>query len=521
MKFNKKSYLISLLLILVSTTTIVSCQKISANSLDTSNLETKVNQKIEEKKDSDKSKNIDNNLEKKFESLDISQFGFSLKENCLYLNDTILSARQIVNYTILKDSATFNLVDGTIFKINQEGNFSATFPIGIKVLTNYKLDKFETKYNNITITKNPIVNFSTFDNWYTIKYKNNLNIKFDSGKLDIYIDNISVNISYNQNITKYGDSIISNTNIESINIDNNLTNIIYQDQSNLFHSKEALTSFSTKDGIEFTTNKEQTTVKTYNKTYFLDGEFSSAEFNKNGNLTVTTEDELININKIDLLPVKIEEVRNGEDSIIEQKENIEENQSIEAENLKKEESTTSQSIAVNNEVEKNNLAPLSNNEWNNTKLEEDEKITRIGVLINPTLLLKPGELSSLGFRLDGLYEKKFSENIIMGIEMGLGADKFSNGFYKEAIFGITFSQEININKENNLSLYYSLGIGSLIPIKEDNESPFFRAKAELGLIYKLNSDFNLRFGGSYNYLVRHDYTAHSFALPIGLIYNLK
>lgn len=513
MKIKTSKYLYICLILFSLSILVTSCKKTEEKPIETDSVEvTKIEPKVAEPKiQEEPTKPIEEVIDEPpvvEEKLDISKFGFSLEDNCLYLNGTILSARKIANYSITKDNAKFNLEDGTVFKIYDNGNFDATFPIGIKISTDYQLTSFETRLNDRVITKNIITRFSTYDDWYSIEYVNGVTVKFDSKKFEAKIDKISIQNEDNKNITKYGDAVISTTRITNTTIDNENLKIKYDDGSNLDHIEKGLTTYTLSSGIEFTTDSNRTTIKTHDKIYYLEGEFIAAKIADNGDIIISTKTDNMSIDKETLNVTPYEEKK--EEPIVE--EPVEEPVVEEA---------PVQEVQVSTPVAPAAPAKIEDNDYTAPIQVQIDMPYRLGLIANATWLRKPQDVGPYGFRLDGIIERRFTEELSVGFQIGVGADKTqTSGFYKESSVLFTFMQEFFLSDKKDSSLFYTIGVGSMIPILEQGETPFFRLKTGLGYNYNFGQNWQFRIGFNYNFMVRsNEAPSHGFDIPIGILYR--
>lgn len=437
--------------------------------------------------------------------LDLLSLGFEIKDNLLYFNNNLLSVKPIVNYTIEKDEAIINNSDSSSIVINNTGDLEAMFPVGLKLTAKEKLSQFELSYGNISFVLPSIISITEADDWYKIALAENIDLSFNETTIEVHVDGLLVDLDSISatNTTMFNDVTLTTSNIVSYYVNEPNIQLSYEDGSVLTHTIGGDTTYTQKNGMEVL------------------GADSKSTFNVDANtademLATTTEE----VAQEEILPTN-EEMGMDVETLDEGIANLEDSQSEEmtAEEIE-------QSLAVTGD---DGFAASDNGDFGFGDLEEYiprvDKPNHIGVVGNYSLLTgdynSTTENSYLGAILDVTFEKEVSPNLSIALEIGLGANKFSDGYYK--VITPMFTLDYNFKELNTDSIipYVSVGVGSMIPFLEDNfDSTYFRAKAGAGLKYNISDSWMLKVGANYTFnIAAGNDIFHGVEVPVGIMYK--
>jgi hypothetical protein len=524
MNYKKhKIKLIQLLLCTLLITTLISCnQKERAEQTPTDTVEEQT-PAIEEPPVAEPAETIqDTNTQKEIEPevFDDTTLGYEVKDDQLYLNEKALPAGKISETTKEKDRTTYHFYDGAALIIKSNGDIVVNFPIHITLLVDKDFTTFETLYRNKPLTNATIFDFKTEDNWYTIDYGENTSLKFNNDTLIFNTNNLEITQKADSCETVFKDFVISTSNIQSTDALSNIIKIDYEDGNKLTHIVGGSTTFIFNSGTEIESDGTTTKIKQDGKETILKGDLKGIEYDKNtGSISFETTEESLKIDSEGKIIEQInlvEPLAKTPDPVIDDTNN--------------ETDITEETTAPEETIEETPIADLGLEEpitqdiigsWDE---EEPELIPyRIGLIANLSFLQKDSDISDYGLRADLVIENEVVANTTIGIQLGVGADHFSSGFYKELIPTATFAQEFT-PKNSNTSYFYQFKLGSLIPLDEKvgtvSETPFFRLGLALGINFNIHPNWMVRLAieGDLNY---RNSLAYSEAAYLGLIYKFK
>ncbi len=448
---------------------------------------------------------------------DDTQLGYSVKDDKLFLNDKELPAGKIAQTTKEKDRTTYKFYDGAVLVIKDNGDMIVDFPIRITLLIDKDFKNFKTLFKGNPLTNSTIYDFITADNWYTIDYGNNTKLSFDNDNLTFKTNNLEINQSKNSTKTYFKNFLISESQIESTDALSSIIKVNYTDGNQLTHIIGGSTTFIFKSGTSIESDGNTTTIKKDDQESVIKGDIKSINYNpETGEIELSTDKEAITLNtegeivaqKSLVIPQESEKI----DPIIENElQTIEE--PTQTENAIQEETPLDKQIVDDVVFDQEIIG-----NWD----EENEIVSpfRIGVLANFSFLQKDSSFSDYGLRGDFLIENEVVNGIVIGLQIGLGADHFSTGFYKQLTTYATFSQEFT-PKYSNTSYFYKIGLGSLIPITEgDTETPYFKLALSAGVNFNIDEYWMFRIGAeaAINYRTSLVTSETVFA---GLLYKFK
>lgn len=550
MKLKKSNILLFSIIALLTSLTLVSCNKKNVEIIEQDKTPTQQVSTVTDTKSSSEStkdpiitnevvsedSNDDEIIVKesavmpleKDSQLNLSDYGFELKDDLLYYNNNLISDNKIINYNIDLENAVFNFVDGTSLDLSANGIIDTTFPIGIKLYIDNTTPSYIISYMGVSVELPTIQNFSAIDGWYTITLSDNSYIKFNDEDLIISLDKLSFTLSNEVLITAYDNIVISNSNIENLDINIPKINISYVDGTELEYTFEKSTKFTLENGYSINAENNLTTFLTNEDVNTLDGELQSIIYDDEMKaITFSTQSDSYTLylsenmmdKTIDTNMIADETIVNDTQAVVDNDTTINTSETEVSETASNNETNNTKSINVsqNKSVDNFDTPQIFNNIV--------EKPFRIGMMSNYTFFngaLKENgtsEFTNFGLRADFVIEKEFSANWLMGLELGLGADKFSVGFVKQFAPMFTITNELNLFNDKKLSPYVKGGIGSLIFINENGTSPFFRAKLGLGLNYDINDTYIINVATNYNFLYKSKVVSHAFDIQAGLTYR--
>lgn len=448
---------------------------------------------------------------------DDTQLGYSVKDDKLFLNDKELPAGKISQTTKEKDRTTYKFYDGAVLVVKDNGDMIVDFPIGITLLIDKDFMNFKTIYKGNPLTNAVIYDFITADNWYTIDYGNNTKLSFDNNNLIFKTNNLEINQSKNSTKTYFKDFLISESQIKITDALSSIIKVDYVDGNQLTHIIGGSTTFIFKSGTSIESDGETTTIQKDGQESVIKGDIKSINYNpETGEIELSTEEEAITINTEG-------EVVSQKSLIIEKEPEITEPVIEEEPPIIEEPATTDESIQEEKPLDKQIIDDGVFDQEIIGDWDEDNEIVkpfRIGVLANFSFLQKDSTFSDYGLRSDLLIENEVVNGIIIGLQIGLGADHFSTGYYKQLTTYATFSQEFT-PKYSNTSYFYKIGLGSLIPITEgDTETPYFKLALSAGVNFNIDEYWMFRIGAeaAINYRTSFVTSETVFA---GLLYKFK
>lgn len=448
---------------------------------------------------------------------DDTQLGYSVKDDKLFLNDKELPAGKIAQTTKEKDRTTYKFYDGAVLVVKDNGDMIIDFPIGITLLVDKEFMNFKTLYKGNPLTNSTIYDFITADNWYTIDYGNNTKLSFDNDNLIFKTNNLEINQSKNSTKTYFKDFLISESQIELTDALSSIIKVDYVDGNQLTHIIGGSTTFIFKSGTSIESDGDTTTIQKDGQESVIKGDIKSINYNpETGEIELSTDQEAITLNtegevvaqKSLVIPQEPEKI----DPIIEEEiPTIEE--TAQTEEIIQEENPLDKQIVDDVVFDQEIIGS-----WD----EENEIVSpfRIGVLANFSFLQKDSTFSDYGLRGDFLIENEVVNGVVIGLQIGLGADHFSTGFYKQLTTYATFSQEFT-PKYSKTSYFYKIGLGSLIPITEgDTETPYFKLAISAGVNFNIDEYWMFRIGAeaAMNYRTSFVTSETVFA---GLLFKFK
>ena len=472
--------------------------------------------------------------------LDIERLGFELKDNLLYYRGTLLSANKIINYSIEKDNAKFNNADSSSIMIDSEGNITGKFPVGLQIDATNNLDKIMVSYDGASFILPSITNFTSDGEWYNLVIDENMSIRFNDTTIEAHVDDVTIGLNADGFTTMFNDILITKAPIDTYSIDLPMITINYADGAILQHKIGGETTYTLPNGVMIEQINNETKITQNNETKTIEGKLTSISMDETtGNIVLTSDDDSYTIMEepaaemhsadamaeeaVDVVSSEVSEDASSDDSEIAAVAAAEEGKpevhpAIEAtfaDAVEPEVSVADHSLAQSTE----NFADLS--------LFEPKELTpyHVGLIGNYTML--NGKLNSvsdfayLGARLDVIVEREVSENTTIGFELGFGADRFNGGLFKELIPMFTISYDLNFMDSEKFTPYLMAGVGSLIPISEDDEAPYFRAKAGLGFKYDINNSWMIKAGVNYAFNYHTDNIVHAVEVPVGLVYKFN
>ena len=485
------------------------------------------------------------------EVFDDSDLGYSIENNKLLLNDKPVPAGQISEVTKESDRITYHFYDGAALIIKSNGDMVVNFPIRITLLIDKDFKTYKTLYRNDPLTNDVIYDFNTEDNWYTIDYGANTKLIFDNSNLIFKTDNLEINQTMDSCDTIFKDIIISTSKIKSTDALSSFIKIEYEDGNQLTHIIGGSTTFIFKSGTSIESDGETTTIKKEDKTTLIKGEIKSINYDiETGEIELETTEETA---KIDI---------NGE--VVEQKSLIIEEpitqeiitqdaitqdaitqdaitqdaitQDAITEDAITEDAITEEVIAEEVIAEEEKLEDSTEEEATETIFDQEiigtwdeEEIVnpfRIGVMANFDFMQKESLGSDFGLRGDFIIENEVVDGIVIGLQIGLGADRFTpptpqdSYYFKQLTTFATFSQEFT-PKHSKTVYFYKVGLGSMIPINEGaTETPYFKLALSGGVNLNLDPHWMVRLGAeaAINY---KDTLVTSQTIFAGLLYKFK
>jgi hypothetical protein len=434
------------------------------------------------------------------DKLDLAALGYEIKDNLLYLNGGLLSTNEIVNYTIEKDEARFNNSDSSSIVINKMGDIEAVFPVGLTLNVNSKLTSFDLSYGDATFNLPTIVNISETDGWYRLTLSDNIYLRFNDITMEAHVDGlfVSFNKTTNKLSTKFNDAVLTTSYLKTYYVNAPSIQLSYEDGSVLTHTIGGDTTFIQKNGME-TINNDEPTINVEDDSTPLEAE-----------LTATTqEEETSDI----LITEESEEVSITPEPIV-------------AEDLEIEAIADTKMEDVDVTIQNFDAESDSNDMFDDMGAYEAPVDTpnHIGIVGNYSFLTgdfnSTNQSSTLGARMDIVFEKEISTNLSIALELGIGANKFDDGFFKyiEPMFTIDY----NFKQLNSDSLipYATFGVGSVIPLLEENhQNSLFKAKAGVGLKYNINNKWMLKTGINYTFNNTSGNILNGLEIPAGIIYK--
>jgi len=558
MKYKNIKIFSNLLLVLLIIISLVACNKKedSTKVKETSTSEQVIDQTNESKVVEEEIKApIKEEITK--EIFDESKLGYSVKNNQVLLNDKPFATTSKVEETTRdEDKTTYHFYDGAALVIKSNGDLIVDFPIRLTLLIDKDFTSFETLYKGETLTKANIVDFITENNWYTIDYGNNINLKFNNETLIFLTNNLKIIQKEDSCETVFKDFIISNSKISSVDAtSSNMIKINYEDNNKLTHIVGGSTTFIFQSGTAVESDGKTTKIKKDGQETIINGDIKNIDYiEETNNILLETSEEKITLDTSGEIIEKV--LINEEDALIEETplENTED--SIDENNTKntiEDEDVTIEDEDVAFEDEELTFEDEDVAFEDDASLEEDALIEdetfdqeilgdwdgddidlipyRLGIISNFTFLQIQTYKSDYGLRADLLFEREIIPGTVIGLELGFGADHIdyntspseSHTFYKELVTSTTFSQEFS-PKYSKVSYFYKIKFGSLIPISEDfngvDETPYIRLGLALGTNFNISDDWMIRvgFGADINY--RNEIET-SEAGYIGLIYKFK
>jgi len=515
------------------------------------------------------------------EVFDDSDLGYSIENNKLLLNDKPVPAGQISEVTKESDRITYHFYDGAALIIKSNGDMVVNFPIRITLLIDKDFKTYKTLYRNDPLTNDVIYDFNTEDNWYTIDYGANTKLIFDNSNLIFKTDNLEINQTMDSCDTIFKDIIISTSKIKSTDALSSFIKIEYEDGNQLTHIIGGSTTFIFKSGTSIESDGETTTIKKEDKTTLIKGEIKSINYDiETGEIELETTEETAKIDvngevveqKSLIIEEPIPQDAITEDAITEDaitedaitedaitEEVIAEEaitEEVIAEEAITEEAITEEAIteeaiteeaiteeaiteeAITEEAitEEEKLEDSTEEEATETIFDQEiigtwdeEEIVnpfRIGVMANFDFMQKESLGSDFGLRGDFIIENEVVDGIVIGLQIGLGADRFTpptpqdSYYFKQLTTFATFSQEFT-PKHSKTVYFYKVGLGSMIPINEGaTETPYFKLALSGGVNLNLDPHWMVRLGAeaAINY---KDTLVTSQTIFAGLLYKFK
>lgn len=540
---KKKKKLIILLAIIFISIFFTSCNKKQAPTASADQQEETVKEEIT-KEDAVSEEKIVEEVNEEEPVFDESSLGYNVVDNKVFLNDKALPTVSEVSQTIReKDKTTYQFYDGATLVIKTNGDIIVDFPIKITLLINNDFTTFKTLYKGESLTNAIIKDFKTENNWYTIDYGNNAEIKFNNETLIFNTNNLQIIQKQESCETIFKDFIISTSKINKTDTISNIIKIEYEDNTQLTHIIGGATTFIFSSGTSIESDGQITKVKKDGEETVIKGELTNINFNKEtGDILFETSEEIITLNpKGEVIQKEVlfkEPVEDFVEEPIEESTIEEQNFDESTTNSIEEEENIDFDTEFTSEEEENFDDTVFNDEDNlidDAFLEQDilgdwngdeiELIPyRIGAIGNFSFLQINSLNTQYGGRVNLLIENEIKLGTVIGLEIGIGADKLSNNnHYKQLVTNTTFSQEIT-PKYSKVSYFYKIKFGSLIPLAEEfnnvDETPYIRLGLELGTNFNINTNWMIRLGleAAINY---KNAIATSQAASLGLIYKFK
>jgi len=490
------------------------------------------------------------------EVFDDSDLGYSIENNKLLLNDKPVPAGQISEVTKESDRITYHFYDGAALIIKSNGDMVVNFPIRITLLIDKDFKTYKTLYRNDPLTNDIIYDFNTEDNWYTIDYGANTKLIFDNSNLIFKTDNLEINQTMDSCDTIFKDIVISTSKIKSTDALSSIIKIEYEDGNQLTHIIGGSTTFIFKSGTSIESDGKTTTIKKEDKTTLIKGEIKSINYDiETGEIELETTEETA---KIDI---------NGE--VVEQKSLIIEEpitqeiitqdaitqdaitqdaitqdaitqdaitQDAITEDAITEDAITEEVIAEEVIAEEEKLEDSTEEEATETIFDQEiigtwdeEEIVnpfRIGVLANFTFMQKDSLTSDFGLRGDFIIENEVVDGIVIGLQIGLGADKLTSlpppdDYFTQLTTFATFSQEFT-PQHSKTAYFYKVGLGSMIPLNEGtSETPYFKLALSVGVNINLDPHWMVRLGAEAAINYKKETLVTSQTIFAGLLYKFK
>lgn len=411
------------------------------------------------------------------EQLDLASLGFELKDNLLYFNGTLLSANEIVDYTIEKDSAKFITSDSSSIMVNETGDIEAVFPIGLTLKVASDFTSFVISYGDIAFALPSIVNVTSNDGWYTITLAEDMYLKFNDSTMEAYADGLllSYDMLTNSCLTEYNNEVLSTSLVKTYYVNAPKFQFSYEDGSMLNYVIGDATTFALADGEEIlnTAKAEAPMVEVTDEVIVATDDADTAVVEETVKEPVEAEAETIVA------------VADTEKEVVSESEIL-----VDAMNA--------------------NKAPMASP-------------YHIGVVGNYSYLY--GEMfgskqhSAFGGRLNLVVEREINKDLSIALEVGLGANKFGDQYLKNIVPMFTADYNFNIFDNDAIDTYVTLGVGSLIPVLEDGQSPYFAAKAGVGMRYHFNNNWMLKAGVNYVFNATSGSILQGVEVPVGMMYK--
>lgn len=519
------------------------------------------------------------------EVFDESELGYSVNEDVVFLNEKPLpTISKVAETTRDENKTTYHFLDGAELIIQKNGDIKVNFPIGITLLVDKEYKKFETLYMNNSITNAIIYDFQTVDGLYVIDYGHDMKLYFNNEMINFKTSDLIIEAKDKTATTLYNNIILDQSPIESANVFTDKIIVKYLEGTVLTHYIDGATEFkfNSKSAIVF--DEDKTKIINDSKEIVLEEELTNLEINKDtGNILVETTTDTITLEKdgeilrkndiaptvkepttevLDETPNTFEDFSATNEPIIEEpvsNETIDEStfedfteEPIEDSTVEKnlsEETTDEELISEEDKSDEEFNDSLETEEFNDAEFNEtfdennqliddldfEQEVLgewdvnedlfpyRLGVMPSFTFLQINSEASDYGLRSTAIIENEVKPGTVIGVEIGLGADHISTGYYKELVVSPTFSQEFTPAK-SNIAYFYKIKFGSLIPITEEfdseDETPYVRLGLELGANFNINENWMIRtsFEGNINYNTKLVYSEN---VSVGVIYKFQ
>lgn len=470
--------------------------------------------------------------------LDIESFGFELKDNLLYYRGTLLSANKIINYSIEKDNAKFNNADSSSIYIDSEGNVTGKFPVGLQIDATKNLETIMISYDGTSFILPSITNFTSDGEWYNLVIDKNMSIRFNDTTIEAHIDDVTIGLESDGFTTMFNDIVITESAIDTYAIHLPMITINYADGAMMQHKIGGETTYTLPNGVMIEESSTQTKITQNNETKTIEGKLTSISMDETtGNIVLASDNDSYTIMETPAAEMHSEDTMVAEDAVEETSAAVTEDAAVDSQMTAveqgSEDSQTTIAEVTDAAVEQTEVSVADHSLAQSTEnfadlsLFEPKELNpyHIGLLGNYTML--NGTLNSVsdfayfGARLDMVIEREVSDNTTIGFELGFGADRFDGNFFKELIPMFTISYDLNFMDSEKFTPYLMAGVGSLIPISEDGETPYFRAKAGLGIKYDINDSWMIKAGVNYAFNYHTDNTVHAVEVPVGLIYKFN
>jgi opacity protein-like surface antigen len=468
--------------------------------------------------------------------LDIESLGFELKDNLLYYRGTLLSANKIINYSIEKDNAKFNNADSSSIYIDSEGNVTGKFPVGLQIDATKNLETIMISYDGTSFILPSITNFTSDGEWYNLVIDKNMSIRFNDTTIEAHIDDVTIGLESDGFTTMFNDIVITESAIDTYEIHLPMITINYADGAMMQHKIGGETTYTLPNGVMIEESSTKTKITQNNETKTIEGKLTSISMDETtGNIVLASDNDSYTIMETPAAEMHSEDTMVAEAPVEETSAAVTEDaaavdsEMTEVEQGSEDSQTTIADAAVEQtevSVADHSLAQTTE-DFADLSLFEPKELNpyHIGLLGNYTML--NGKLNSVsdfayfGARLDMVIEREVSDNTTIGFELGFGADRFDGNFFKELIPMFTISYDLNFMDSEKFTPYLMAGVGSLIPISEDGETPYFRAKAGLGIKYDINDSWMIKAGVNYAFNYHTDNIVHAVEVPVGLIYKFN